>query len=127
MMDSGSEKFKEFHWIMSLLQSIDVGVIVLDRDYKVQVWNSFMENHSGIRPEKIRGNNLFKCFSEIPADWFKRKTESVFLLHNHSFSTWENRPYLFKFKNYRPITSIEEFMYQNITIIPLTSLDSSFQ
>lgn len=37
--------------------------------------------------------------------------------------TWEQRPYLFKFKNYRPITGTEPFMYQNITISPLVSTD----
>jgi hypothetical protein len=35
--------------------------------------------------------------------------------------TWEQRPYLFKFPNYRPITGSESFMYQNITLSPLTS------
>ena len=29
------------------------------------------------------------------------------------------RPYLFRFSNYRPITGSAEFMYQNITIMPL--------
>ena len=35
--------------------------------------------------------------------------------------TWEQRPYLFKFANYRPITGTEDFMYQNVAISPLTS------
>ena len=39
--------------------------------------------------------------------------------------TWEQRPYLFKFKNYRPITGTEPFMYQNITISPLVSTDGN--
>ena len=34
---------------------------------------------------------------------------------------WEQRPYLFKFSNYRPITGSEEFMYQNIILSPLVS------
>ncbi|HEX5636506.1 MAG TPA: GGDEF domain-containing protein, partial [Gammaproteobacteria bacterium] len=53
------------------------------------------------------------------------KTESVFLLKNRAFTTWEQRPCLFKFKNYRPITGIAAFMYQNITLIPLVSVDST--
>jgi len=65
-MDIDSLKFKEFHWVMSLLQAIDVGVIVIDQEYKVQIWNSFMENHSGLRPDKIRGNNLLDFFPEVP-------------------------------------------------------------
>ncbi|NOZ52261.1 MAG: GGDEF domain-containing protein [Gammaproteobacteria bacterium] len=106
-----------------MLQSIDVGLLVLDRQYNVQLWNSFMANHSGISSSGIIGKNIFQAFSDVPETWFKRKVESVFLLNNRAFTTWEQRPYLFNFKNYRPITGSAEFMYQNITYIPLASVD----
>jgi diguanylate cyclase (GGDEF)-like protein len=115
----------ELHWLMDMLQSIDVGLVVLDREYSVQVWNSFMANHSGIPARDIIGKNLFNVFAEVPEDWFKRKAESVLLLNCRSFTTWEQRPFLFKFKNYRPITGPAEFMYQNVTLIPLTSADGT--
>ena len=70
---------KELHWMMDMFQSIDVGVVVLDRNYTVQVWNRFMENHSAIRSTSILGNNLFEKFPHIPVDWFKRKAETVFM------------------------------------------------
>ncbi|TNF32971.1 MAG: diguanylate cyclase [Gammaproteobacteria bacterium] len=125
MMDHTNHiDIKEWHWMMDMLQNIDVGLVVLDRDYKIQVWNGFMENHSGLSPSHAIGKDLFKLFDEIPASWFKRKVESVFLLNNRAFTTWEQRPYLFKFKNYRPITGLAAFMYQNITLIPLVSVDS---
>ena len=98
--------FKDIHRLMFILQTIDVGLIVLDRDYRVELWNSFVENHSGLSPENVRGINLFEIFSEIPEQWFKHKTESVFLLENRAFITWEQRPYIFRFKSYRPITGI---------------------
>lgn len=44
------------------------------------------------------------------------------LLKNRAFTTWEQRQYIFPFANYRPITSTTEYMYQNMTIFPLTSL-----
>jgi diguanylate cyclase (GGDEF)-like protein len=120
-MSDGGMDIKELHWMMDMFQSIDVGVVVVDRQYTVQVWNRFMENHSGVGSSSILGSNLFNKFPHIPADWFKRKAESVFLLKSRAFSTWEQRPYIFKFKNYRPITSAAEHMYQNITYIPLLS------
>ncbi|MDH5471258.1 MAG: diguanylate cyclase [Gammaproteobacteria bacterium] len=116
---------KEFHWMMDMIQHLDVGLIVLDKEYKVNVWNSFMENHSGYTPNDVIGKNLFEVFKNIPESWFKRKSESVFLLNNRAFTTWEQRPYLFKFKNYRPITGSAAFMYQDITLIPLTSVDGT--
>ncbi|MGD8572558.1 MAG: diguanylate cyclase [Gammaproteobacteria bacterium] len=114
---------KEFHWMMGMLESIDVGLVVLDRQYNVHVWNGFMANHSGVAAGDIIGKNIFENFSEISQDWFKRKSEPVFLLGCRSFTTWEQRPYLIKFKNYRPITGPSDFMYQNVTLIPLTALD----
>ena len=109
--------------MMGMLQSIDVGLVVLDRDYKVHVWNSFMANHSGVAARDIIGKNIFDKFDDIAEDWFKRKAEPVFLLNCRSFTTWEQRPYLIRFKNYRPITGPSDFMYQNVTLIPLTSVD----
>ncbi|WP_455219818.1 diguanylate cyclase [Kaarinaea lacus] len=115
----------ELHWMMDMLQSIDVGLVVMDREYNVHVWNSFMANHSGIPARDIIEKNIFDSLPDISEDWFKRKAESVFLLNCRSFTTWEQRPYLIKFKNYRPITGPADFMYQNVTLIPLTSVDGT--
>ena len=120
MNDSVSD-FKEFHWLMDMIQTIDIGLVVVDSDFQVKVWNGFMESHSGMTSHQVKDTNLFESFSEIPADWLRHKASSVFLLKCRSFMTWEQRPYLFRFKNYRPITGTEEFMYQNITISPLIS------
>lgn len=118
-----SVDIKEFHWLMDMLQTIDVGLLVLDHNYQVQVWNSFMENHSGISPIVAKDVSIFDLFPDVPHEWLRHKVETVFLLKNRSFMTWEQRPYLFKFKNYRPVTGTEEFMYQNVTISPLVSAD----
>jgi diguanylate cyclase len=124
-MENSTADLKEFHWLMDMIQTIDVGLVVIDREYAVRVWNGFMENHSGKAPHDVIGHNLFALFESIPEKWFRHKVESVFLLKNRAFTTWEQRPYLFEFKNYRPITGAAEFMYQNITLIPLVSVDGS--
>lgn len=118
---SDSVDLKEFHWLMDMLQTIDIGLVVIDRDFNVKVWNSFMESHSGVGGHLVKDKSLFQSFPEIPEEWLRHKANSVFMLSCRSFMTWEQRPYLFKFKNYRPITGTEEFMFQNITISPLVS------
>jgi diguanylate cyclase (GGDEF)-like protein len=120
-MSLEKEQINELHWLMEMLHTIDVGLVVLDRQYAIQIWNGFMENHSGMLPREVKGKRLFDLFDEIPEQWFKRKAESVFLLKNKAFTIWEQRPYLFKFQNYRPITGSADFMYQNTTFIPLIS------
>lgn len=46
-MELGKVDIREIHWLMDMFQSIDVGIIVLDRQYRVHVWNGFMGNHHG--------------------------------------------------------------------------------
>ncbi len=113
----------EIHRLAELVQYLNVGLVMLDRSYRICFWNSFMENHSGLSSYKTQGRDLFELFPEIPADWFRRKTESVFLLNSQTFTVWEQRPCLFTFRNVRPLTGVAEFMYQNIVIIPLAGLD----
>ena len=112
----------EIHWLMDMFNTVDVGLVVLDRDYKVCVWNGFMENHSGLLPSAVKHKDLFDLFPAIDEKWFRSKSESVFVLKNRSFTIWEQQPYIFRFKNYRPITGKAEYMYQNATFIPLTNI-----
>lgn len=122
-MSNANIDLGDIHWLMDILQNIDVGLVVLDHNYNIQLWNGFMESHSGISPQKAKDQNLFELCPEIPGDWFKQKSEAVFQLKTRTFTIWEQRPYLFKFKNYRPITGRADNMYQNTSIIPLESVD----
>ncbi|WP_296247815.1 sensor domain-containing diguanylate cyclase [Pseudomonas sp. UBA4194] len=117
----------EFHWLLAITQSIDVGVVVLDADYQVQVWNTFMENRSGLAPDEAIGQPFFHLFQEVDPEWFRKKVRSVMTLGTPAFTIWEQRPYLVRFKNYQPITGQEEFMYQNTTILPLRSTNSEIK
>ena len=102
-----------------LLDSIEVGIAVLDRNFKVQVWNKFLENHGAKKAEAIIGDSLFSHFPEIEEKWLRTKVDPVFNLKSPVFIIWEQRPYLFKFGCNRPVTSAAEFMYQNVTMFPI--------
>ena len=121
-MDALRSQVTESNWMMGLLQSIDVGLIVIDRDYRIQTWNSFMENHSGRHSAQVIGNRILDLYQDIPANWFMHKIESVVLLKGRAFSSWEQRPFLIKFKNPRPLTGLAEYMYQNITLLIATGI-----
>ena len=111
----------ELHWLLDIVQSIDVGVVVMDRDYNVEVWNSFMENHSGVGADKAARRSLFTLFPEIDQAWFTHKVETAVMLGTRAFTIWEQRPNLVHFKSYQPITGMADEMYQNVTILPLRS------
>ncbi|MFC3121494.1 PAS domain-containing protein [Agaribacter flavus] len=111
----------EFHWMMDMIQTVDVGIVVLNRNFDIKVWNGFMEAHSGMLPSDVRDKNITKLFPEISSEWLKQKLKPVFELRTRAFITWEQRPYVFKFRNYRPITSSAPYMYQNVVFSPLIS------
>jgi len=117
--------FKEFHWMVSMINSIDAGLVVLDTEYVVESWNGFMFHHSNIDASDAKGRTIFDIFPNLDKAWFMRKVEAVKTIQNQSFITWEQKPYIFPFKNYRPITGTVEHMYQNVTILPLPSLTGS--
>jgi len=119
MVSKPEEFLSEFHWLMDILHNIDVGLVVLDVNFNIKLWNSFMQNHSTQQSSDVLEQSLFNAFPELPEEWFRRKLQSVTVLKNAAFTTWEQRPYLFKFKNYRPVTGSAPYMYQNCTIFPL--------
>lgn len=106
---------------LALLKGLDVGLVILDDEFTVIFWNRFMSNHSGIMPKKILGASIFSYFPALDTQWFRRKLNATISLHNPSFITWEERPRLFQFKSYRPITGTSSMMYQNITLLPLNN------
>jgi diguanylate cyclase (GGDEF)-like protein len=123
MIPTQEKNIAELHWLLGILQDVDVGLVVLDRNMRIQLWNAFMENHSGLPPHQVQNQNLFSLFPELPQQWLVQKIESVFLLNNRAFCSWQQRPHLFHFDSYHPITGQAEFMYQNLTVIPLVSVN----
>lgn len=119
---SNFSEFEDFHWLMDILQSLDVGLVVIDLNYCIQLWNGFMENHSGIHGIVINNQNIFKLFPDLPQSWLKHKVEDAVALQAPVFSTWEQKQYLFKFPSSKPFTGLSSLMYQNITVMPLKSI-----
>ncbi|MEM0909937.1 MAG: GGDEF domain-containing protein [Pseudomonadota bacterium] len=116
---SQTNTHKAASWQEALISSIEVGVVVLNKDFVVEEWNQFMENHTSISTDAIKDKSLFEQVREINANWFMNKCQPVFELQIPVFIIWEQRQYLFKMHSARPISSPSEYMYQNVTIFPI--------
>ena len=103
----------------SVLQQINLGVVLLDQDCRVAYWNDFMSINSGRSAAEAVGRSLFELFPELPRLWVKKKIDSVFTLQNLAFTSWQQRPHLFNFSDSRPITGQVAAMYQNCTFFPV--------
>ncbi len=114
MPDTDTPKLLDF-----IVDRTHAGIFVVDRDMNVVLWNQFMEVHSGRKAGELLGRNLLDAFPELPRKWLARKVENVFILKNFSFTSWEQRPYLFKFPHNRPVTGGVDCMRQDCTLMPV--------
>jgi len=96
-----------------------VGIFVINQQREIVLWNQFMEIHSEQKADTVVGKNLFEAFPELPQKWLDRKIENIFILKNFSFTSWEQRPYLFKFAHNRPVTGGVDCMRQDCTLMPV--------
>jgi len=48
-----------------LTDGLSLGIIVLDGDYRIVLWNRWLEKHSNIPKNKILGHSIFEIFPEI--------------------------------------------------------------
>ena len=106
-----------------IVDRINVGVLVVDREMRILLWNRFLEMHSGRPASEIIGRNLFDSFPELPRRWLERKIRGVMVLKSPAFTAWQQRPYLFRFAHHRPITGGIDYMCHDCSFLPL--LDES--
>ncbi|WP_020206764.1 MULTISPECIES: GGDEF domain-containing protein [Cupriavidus] len=105
------------------LARMGCGVFVVDREHRIALWNHFMADRSGVSAEAALGQRLLGLFPELPAAWLRRTLESVFLLKISAFTSWEHRPYLFRFPHDLPVTCDFEWMRQDCEFLPLMEGD----
>lgn len=113
------------HWLLQILQNIEVGLVVYDRNFRVEVWNGFMENHSGISSGAAKGRELFELLPALPKSWLIYKSDSVFKLGVQAHCNWQQQPHMTDFEHVRPFTGQSSLMFQNITLFPVFSSDKN--
>ncbi|HEY6174424.1 MAG TPA: PAS domain-containing protein, partial [Kofleriaceae bacterium] len=108
---------------ITTLDRLNAGVFSVNTELAVVHWNRFMASNSGLAAEQVIGRDLFACFPDLPQAWLRWKLRSVFLLGTFAFSSWKQRPYVFKFPHNRPLTGGIDFMYQDLSFLPVGSGD----
>ena len=104
---------------LSITDQINTGVLLLDLDFNIVMWNRFVQVHSNRENVDVIGKSVFDIFPELPPKWFERKLSSVEQLNTPSFCSWEQRHHLFEMTHTRPITTDSSFMAQNCTFLPI--------
>ena len=118
-MVSADTNFQDLHWLLDIIQSTDVGIVVLDRHFNIEIINRFMQVHGNINPRDAIGSGVFDVFPELDLKWFERRVNTVFDLGISVYTSWEERDQIFKFALELPVHHRRKVMYQNSTFIPL--------
>ncbi len=110
---------------ITTLDHLNAGVFSVDTELVIVRWNQFMASHSGKSVDEVIGRDLFACFPELPERWLRWKLRSVFLLGAFAFSSWKQRPHVFRFPHNRPLTGGIDFMCQDLAFLPVTAADGT--
>lgn len=103
----------------TITNQLNTGVLVLDLNFNIVMWNRFLQVHSNKSPNDVLGQKVTTIFPELPIRWFERKLKTVTQLNTPTFCSWEQRHHLFELQHTRPITTNSRFMAQNCTFLPL--------
>ena len=102
-----------------IFHTIDVGLVMLDKDLRVQQWSRWMEQHSSIPFHKIIGRPLFDFFPELDHPRFLMNFKMVVKFGNSCFLSQKLNKYLSPFKPAGAFAGEFEYMQQSCAMFPL--------
>lgn len=111
--------------LSQIFDTVNIGVITLDRDLKVQFWNRWMEFHSGVSAATIIGSPIIKHYPNLSTPRFIKNCHAVLSFGNFSFFSQKLHKYLFPFTPEATFGRSFEFMQQSCTMGPLRGKDES--
>ena len=102
-----------------IIQSLNLGIVILDRDLRIVFWNRWMEEHSRRRSADALGRGIMELFPELVGKGFNWKSQSVFKLGNYAFFSQHLHGHLIPLPLSRYLTADFEHMQQNAAMCPL--------
>ena len=105
--------------LQQIFDAINLGIVIIDRDLKIQEWNRWMEVHSGTAADAVKNISIFEIFPHLNNPKFIRSCKSVFTFGNFCFFSQKLHHYLFPFKTKSYSDTRFEYMQQSCAMGPL--------
>lgn len=105
--------------LQQIFDMIDVGLVILDRQYQVCYWNRWLASHSGISAQDIKGAQIFDFYPRLKNKKFLRNFKAVVTFGNCYFFPQKLYEYIFPCKPESNFTSEIEHMQQSCIMGPL--------
>ena len=68
-----------------ILETLALGILVLEPDGRIAYWNRWLENASGLHAAEVLGKSVFALFPELEAPAFNRALKSVLSFGNFAY------------------------------------------
>jgi len=102
-----------------ILSTINMGLVVLNRDLVVTSWNQWMVHHSGITEQDIVDRCILDFYPSLAEPKYRRLLNSVFSFGNYAYFSQKLHRYLFHMKNPHGSADSIPFMQQSCTAGPV--------
>ena len=102
-----------------ICNTVDNGIIVLNKDLKVFFWNRWLETRTGIETNSIIDKNILDFYSNIDEKKLKRKIITALKLNSPTFYTPQTDDFLINIEINNISDRVFNQMQQSITITPL--------
>lgn len=102
-----------------ICNTVDNGIIVLNKDLKVFFWNRWLETRTGIEANSIIDKNILDFYQNIDEKKLKRKIITALKLNSPTFYTPQTDDFLINIEINNISDRVFNQMQQSITITPL--------
>ncbi|MBF0300588.1 MAG: PAS domain S-box protein [Oligoflexia bacterium] len=101
----------------TLCNVFDVGIIMLNSEKKIEIWNNWMVKHSSLENESVFGKNIFEIFPDLNNTSILLSVENAIKNGMSSILNHRFHKYIF------PLEKNGMLMSQNVTIMPIEMLE----
>lgn len=105
--------------LRQIFETVNIGLVILDRDLNIRSWNRWMTLQSGVTEESVVGCSIHSLCPHLNNPVFLRNCKAVRTFGNFAFFSQKLHGYLFPFPPPRSLQSRFEFMQQSCTMGPI--------
>lgn len=110
-----------------IFDTINNGLLVIDREMTVKYWNRWMAVHTGINVDEIVGTSLFSRYPELNRPNFRRNCKSVFHFGNFCYFSQRLHKYIFPMPPQGSLAKHFDYMQQSCYMGPLRSPNNEIE
>lgn len=111
--------------LSQIFDTLNEGLVVLDRNMRVLHWNPWMARHSGLKAPEILGSLIFDHFPGLDTPKFHRNRRAVLAFGTYAYFSQKLHKHLFPFQVQGPHAAWFPLMQQTCTMGPVREADGS--